>query len=146
MTELTELAQMALEVATVDTPLETKFFVPEDFPKTIPGYAYSVQTAVIAAINLSSQGTEEGRIEVSLWVDSEGPSPCLYMRVNDTGIGWGDLSDNSDSRAMTDDNIALRALVSCLKFSGTTLERQSETELGNEYVLKLCDGGEGLAV
>ena len=144
--ELTELAQMALEVATVDTPLETKFFVPEDFPKTIPGYAYSVQTAVIAAINLSAQGTEEGRIEVSLWVDSEGPSPCLYLRVNDTGIGWGDLSDNSDSRAMTDDNIALRALVSCLKFSGTTLERQSETDLGNEYVLKMCDGAEGLAV
>ena len=144
--ELTELAQMALEVATVDTPLETKFFVPEDFPKTIPGYAYSVQTAVIAAINLSSQGTEEGRIEVSLWVDSEGPSPCLYLRVNDTGIGWGDLSDNSDSRAMTDDNIALRALVSCLKFSGTTLERQSETDLGNEYVLKMCDGAEGIAV
>ena len=146
LTELTELAQMALEVATVDTPLETKFFVAEDFPKAIPGYAYSVQTAVIAAINLSSQGTEEGRIEVSLWVDSEGPSPCLYMRVNDTGIGWGDLSDNSDSRAMNDDNIALRALVSCLKFSCTRLERQSETELGNEYVLKLCDGGEGLAV
>jgi hypothetical protein len=144
--ELTELAQMTLEVSTVDTPLETKFFVPEDFPQTISGYAYSVQTAVIAAINLSAQGTEEGRIEVSLWVDSEGPSPCLYLRVTDTGVGWGDLSDNSDSRAMTDDNIALRALVSCLKFSGTKLERQSETELGNEYVLKLCDGGEGVAV
>jgi hypothetical protein len=144
--ELTELAQMALEVSTVDTPLETKFFVPEDFPQTISGYAYSVQTAVIAAINLSAQGTEEGRIEVLLWVDSEGPSPCLYLRVTDTGVGWGDLSDNSDSRAMTDENIALRALVSCLKFSGTTLERQSETELGNEYVLKLCNGGEGVAV
>ena len=144
--ELTELAQMALEVSTVDTPLETKFFVPEDFPQTISGYAYSVQTAVIAAINLSAQGTEEGRIEVLLWVDSEGPSPCLYLRVTDTGVGWGDLSDSSDSRAMTDENIALRALVSCLKFSGTTLERQSETELGNEYVLKLCNGGEGVAV
>ena len=146
LTELTELAQMALEVATVDTAIETKFLVPEDCPKTIPGYAYSVQTAVIAAINLSAQGTEEGRIEVSLWVESEGPSPCLYLRVNDTGIGWGDLSDNSNLRAMTADNIALRALVSCLKFSGTTLEHQSETELGNEYVLKLCDGGDELAV
>ena len=146
LTELTELAQMALEVATVDTALETKFFVPEDFPATIPGYAYSVQTAVIAAINLSAQGTEEGRIEVSLWVDSEGPSPCLYLRVNDTGVGWGDLSENSDSRAMTYDSIALRALISCLNFSGTTLERQLETELGNEYVLKLCDGGEGINV
>lgn len=144
--ELSELAQMALAVATVDTPLETKFFVPEDFPNTIPGYAYSVQTAVIAAINLSAQGTEEGCVEVSLWVDSQGPSPCLYLRVNYTGVGWGDLSDNSDSRAMTDDNVALKALVSCLKFSGTTLERQSETELGNEYVLKLCDGSKGLAV
>ena len=146
LTELTELAQMALEVATVDTPLETKYFVPQDFPKTISGYAYSIQTAVIAAINLSAQGTEEGRIEVSLWVDSEGPGPCLYLRLNDTGVGWGDLSDNSDSRAMTDDNVALKALVSCLKFSGTTLESQSETELGNEYVLKLCDGSKGLAV
>jgi hypothetical protein len=146
LTELTELAQMALEVATVDTAIQTKFLMPEDCPKTIPGYAYSIQTAVIAAINLSAQGTEEGRIEVSLWVESEGPSPCLYLRVNDTGIGWGDLSDNSDSRAMTADNIALRALVSCLKFSGTTLEHQSETELGNEYVLKLCDGGDELAV
>ena len=144
--ELSELAQMALAVATVDTPLETKFFVPEDFPNTIPGYANSVQTAVIAAINLSAQGTEEGCVEVSLWVDSQGPSPCLYLRVNYTGVGWGDLSDNSDSRAMTDDNVALKALVSCLKFSGTTLERQSETELGNEYVLKLCDGSKGLAV
>ena len=146
LTELTELARMALEVATVDASFETKFFVPEDFPETISGCAYSVQTAVIAAINLSAQGTEEGRIEVSLWVDSEGPSPCLYLRVNDTGVGWGDLSDYSDSRAMTHDNIALRALVSCLKFSGTTLEHQSETELGNEYVLKLFDGGEGFAV
>jgi hypothetical protein len=146
LTELTELAQMALEVATVDTPLETKYFVPQDFPKTISGYAYSIQTAVIAAINLSAQGTEEGRIEVSLWVDSEGPGPRLYLRLNDTGVGWGDLSDNSDSRAMTDDNVALKALVSCLKFSGTTLESQSETELGNEYVLKLCDGSKGLAV
>ncbi len=142
LTELTELAQMALEVATVDTAIETKFLVPEDCPKTIPGYAYSIQTAVIAAINLSAQGTEEGRIEVSLWVDSEGPSPCLYLRVNDTGIGWVDLSDSSDSRVVTDDNIALRALISCLKFSSTTLEHRSETELGNEYVLRLCDGGE----
>jgi hypothetical protein len=145
LTELTELAQMALEVATVDTPVETKFFVPEDLPKTIPGYAYSVQTAVIAAINLSAQRTEEGHIEVSLWVESEGPSSCLYLRVNDTGVGWGDLSESSDSLAVTDDNIVVRALVSCFKFTGTTLEARSETELGNEYVLKLCDGGEVLA-
>ena len=34
LTELTELAQMALDVATVDMQLETKFFVPEDLPKT----------------------------------------------------------------------------------------------------------------
>ena len=86
LTELTELEQMALEVATIDASLQTKFFVPEDFPKTIPGYAYNVQTAVIAAINFSAKGTEEGRIEVSLWVDSEGPGPCRYLRVNDTGV------------------------------------------------------------
>ena len=131
---------MALDVAMVDTPLETKFFVSEDFPETIPGCAYSAQTAVIAAINLSAQMTEEGRIEVQLWVESEGPSPCLYLRINDTGVGWGDVSDNISSRATTDDNIALRALTSCRKFSGTTLERQLATELGNELLLRLCDG------
>ncbi len=138
--ELTELAQMALEVATVDAPLETKFFVPDDFPNEIPGYVYSVQTAVIAAINLSAQRTEEGYIEVSLWVESEGLTPCLYLRVNYTGVGWGDLSDDFGSRGATDDNIALKALVSCLKSSGTTLVSHCEEELGNEYVLKLCNG------
>jgi hypothetical protein len=140
LTELTELAQMALEVATVDTPLETKFFVSDDLPKTIPGYTYSVQTAVVAAISLSAQRTEEGQIEVSLWVNSADPNPCLYLRVKDTGVGWGDLTDDMASIAMTDDDVTLRALISCLKFSGTTLELQSETELSNEYVLKLCDG------
>ena len=138
--ELTELAQMALDVATVDTSLETKLFVPDDFPTEISGYPYSVQTAIIAAINLSAQLTEEGRIEVSLWVGGEASSACLYLRMNDTGIGWGDLSDDLGSAAASDDNVARRALVSCLDFSGTTLETQSETELGNEYVLKLCDG------
>ena len=63
-----------------------------------------------------------------------------------TQVSAGVISVTIVIRAMTDDNIALRALVSCLKFSGTTLERQSETDLGNEYVLKLCDGGEGIAV
>ena len=144
--ELVELAQMALEVATVDTAIDTKFFVPDDFPKKISGYAYSVQTAVIAAINLSAQGTEEGCIEVSLWVEGGTDRPCLYLRVMDTGIGWGDLSDITGSTFTDADTIALKALVSCFKFSGTTLERQSQTELGNEYVLKLCNGGKELPV
>ena len=138
--ELTELAQMALEVAAVDTPVETQFFVPDDLPSEISGHAYSVQTAVVAAIYLSAQATEHGRIEVSIWVDSEETSPCLHLRVIDTGLGWGDLSDTTDSRAATDDDTALRALVSCLKFSNARLETQSETELGNEYVLKFCAG------
>ena len=55
---------MALEVATVDTSLETKFFVSDDLPKTI-GYTYSVQTAVVA-ISLSAQRTEEGQIDLAL--------------------------------------------------------------------------------
>lgn len=140
LTELRELAQMALDVATVDTSVETKIFVPDNFPSEIKGYGYSAQTAVISAISLSAQLTEDGRIEVSLWVDSEDTDPCLYLRVNDSGIGWGDLSDDTDSMTSTEDNIARRALCSCLKFSGVTLETQSESELGNEYLLKLCDG------
>lgn len=138
--KLTELAQMALEVATVDASVETKLFVPDDLPAEIPGYSYSVQTAVIAAINLSAQLTEEGRIEVSFWVDTESSPRCLCLRINDTGIGWGDLGDDLGSQGGANDNVARRALVSCFNFSGTVLVTQSETELGNEYVIKLCDG------
>jgi hypothetical protein len=62
------------------------------------------------------------------------------LRINDTGIGWGDLGDDLGSQGGANDNVARRALVSCFNFSGTVLETQSETELCNEYVIKLCDG------
>ncbi|NCG06099.1 MAG: hypothetical protein GWP37_03930 [Gammaproteobacteria bacterium] len=37
------------------------------------------------------------------------------------------------------DGVTRQALLTCLKYSGTSLIKQTETEAGNEYVLQLCN-------
>ena len=143
--EVAELAQMVLDVTTLDASIETKFFVSEDLPKQIPGSPSSVQTAVIAAIVLSSEGTDEGSIEVSLWTEKVEGKTCGFLRITDTGVGWGDMSLDAQSVATTEqgrvlgpDGVTRQALLTCLQYSDTSLIAQSESEAGNEYVLQLC--------
>ena len=144
--EVAELAQMVLDVSTLDSSIETKLFVSEDLPKQIKGFQSSVQTAVTAAIVLSSEGTDDGAIEVSLWAEKVAGKICAFLRITDTGIGWGDMSLNSQSVTTTEhgrlpviDGVPRQALLTCLQYSGTSLIKQSETEAGNEYVLQLCN-------
>ena len=143
--EVAELAQMVLDVTTLDASIETKFFVSEDLPKQIPGSPSSVQTAVMAAIVLSSEGTDEGSIEVSLWTEKVEGKTCGFLRITDTGVGWGDMSLDAQSVATTEqgrvlgpDGVTRQALLTCLQYSDTSLIAQSESEAGNEYVLQLC--------
>ena len=144
--EVAELAQMVLDVSTLDSSIETKLFVAEDLPKQISGFPSSVHTAVIAAIGLSSEGTDDGGIEVSLWAEKVAGKICAFLRITDTGVGWGDMSLNSQSVTTTEhgrlpviDGVPRQALLACLQYSGTSLIKQSETEAGNEYVLQLCN-------
>ena len=146
--EVAELAQMVLDVTTLDASIETKFFVSEDLPKQIPGSPSSVQTAVMAAIVLSSEGTDEGSIEVSLWTEKVEGKTCGFLRITDTGVGWGDMSLDAQSVATTEqgrvlgpDGVTRQALLTCLQYSDTSLIAQSESEAGNEYVLQLCKVG-----
>ncbi|MDA8814743.1 hypothetical protein N9N48_03650 [Luminiphilus sp.] len=143
--EVAELAQMVLDVSTLDSSIETKLFVSEDLPKQIKGFPSSVHTAVIAAIVLSSEGTDDGAIEVSLWAEKVDGKICGFLRITDTGVGWGDMSLDAHSvttkgqeRAVGSDGVTRQALLTCLQYSGTSLIKQSETEAGNEYVLQLC--------
>ena len=143
--EVAELAQMVLDVSTLDSSIETKLFVSEDLPKQIKGFPNSVHTAVIAAIVLSSEGTDDGAIEVSLWAEKVDGKICGFLRITDTGVGWGDMSLDAHSvttkgqeRALGSDGVTRQALLTCLQYSGTSLIKQSETEAGNEYVLQLC--------
>ena len=143
--EVAELAQMVLDVSTLDSSIETKLFVSEDLPKQIKGFPNSVHTAVIAAIVLSSEGTDDGAIEVSLWAEKVDGKTCGFLRITDNGVGWGDMSLDAHSvttkgqeRALGSDGVTRQALLTCLQYSGTSLIKQSETEAGNEYVLQLC--------
>ena len=144
--EVAELAQMVLDVSTLDSSIETKLFVSEDLPKQIKGFPNSVHTAVIAAIVLSSEGTDDGAIEVSLWAEKVDGKTCGFLRITDTGVGWGDMSLDAHSvttkeqeRALGSNGVTRQALLTCLQYSGTSLIKQSETEAGNEYVLQLCN-------
>ena len=144
--EVAELAQMVLDVSTLDSSIETKLFVSEDLPKRIKGFSTSVHTAVIAAIVLSSEGTDDGAIEVSLWAEKVEGKTCGFLRITDTGVGWGDMSLDAYSvttkeqeRALGSYGVTRQALLTCLQYSGTSLIKQSETEAGNEYVLQLCN-------
>jgi len=114
--EVAELAQMVLDVSTLDSSF------------------------------LSSEGTDDGAIEVSLWSEKVAGQTCAFLRISDTGGGWGDMSLNALSVTATEqgrlpvtDGVTRQALLTCLQYSGTSLIKQSETEAGNEYVLQLCN-------
>lgn len=137
--DLIEFAQMALEVTSVDTPIETRFLVSDDVLQDTRQAPSSAFTAVLAAISLSVQGTEEGQVEVTLWLEGEDESDSgLYLRIQDSGVGWGALNYSETSTQSAGDNTSLKALIACLKFSAVTVTSQSETDIGNDYTLRIA--------
>ena len=139
--QLASLGQMVLEVSTIDTPVDAKFLNSDELPETILGYSYSVQTALVAAISLSAETTDDGRIEVSLWTEEVEGFECLYLRIIDSGVGWGlALDQASEDPPDSDLGAARKALLACLNHSGTELISQDEGDEQNEYQLRLCNG------
>jgi hypothetical protein len=139
--QLTSLGQMILEVSTIDTPVDAKFLSADDLPDTTLGYSYSIQTALMAALSLSAETTDEGRIEVSLWTEEVEGYECLYLRIIDSGIGWGlALDQSTGDSSEAEGSAARKALLACLDHSGTKLLLQEESEYQNEYELRLCNG------
>ena len=142
--QLASLGQMVLEVSTIDTPVDAKFLNSDELPETILGYSYSVQTALVAAISLSAETTDDGRIEVSLWTEEVEGFECLNLRIIDSGVGWGlALDQASEDLPDSDLGAARKALLACLNRSGTELISQDEGDEQNEYQLRLCNGNPG---
>jgi hypothetical protein len=126
-------------VTSVDTPIETRFLVSDDVLQDTRQAPSSAFTAVLAAISLSVQGTEEGQVEVTLWLEGEDESDSgLYLRIRDSGVGWGDLNYAETSTQSAGHNTSLKALIACLKFSAVTVTSQSETDIGNDYTLRIA--------
>ena len=142
--QLASLGQMVLEVSTIDTPVDAKFLNSDELPETILGYSYSVQTALVAAISLSAETTDDGRIEVSLWTEEVEGFECLNLRIIDSGVGWG-LALDQGTAGLPDSDLgaARKALLACLNHSGTELISQDEGDEQNEYQLRLCNGNLG---
>lgn len=139
--QLVALGQMVLDVSTIDTPVEVKLLNADDLPDAIVGYRFSVQTALIAAISLSSETTDDGRIEVSLWTEEVEGLDCLHLRISDSGVGWGVEPDQRTSDAVESNlSISRNALLTCLNHSGTELIFKDESDEQNEYHLRLCTG------
>ncbi|MEL0152148.1 MAG: hypothetical protein VW779_02925 [Halieaceae bacterium] len=139
--QLSSLGQMVLEVSTIDTPVDAKFLNSDDLPETILGYSHSVQTALVAAISLSAETTDDGRIEVSLWTEEVEGFECLNLRIIDSGVGWGLSFDQATADLPESDlSTARKALLACLSHSGTALILQDEADEQNEYHLRLCNG------
>ena len=139
--QLASLGQMVLEVSTIDTPVDAKFLNSDELPETILGYSYSVQTALVAAISLSAETTDDGRIEVSLWAEEVEGFECLYLRIIDSGVGWGLALDEATAGLPDSDlSAARKAMLACLNYSGTELISQDEGDEQNEYQLRLCNG------
>jgi len=142
--QLASLGQMVLEVSTIDTPVDAKFLNSDDLPETILGYSYSVQTALVAAISLSAETTDDGLIEVSLWTEEVEGFECLNLRIIDSGVGWGlALDQASEDLPDSDLGTARKALLACLNHSGTELISQDEGDEQNEYQLRLCNCNPG---
>ena len=142
--QLASVGQMVLEVSTIDTPVDAKFLNSDELPETILGYSYSVQTALVAAISLSAETTDDGRIEVSLWTEEVEGFDCLYLRIIDSGVGWGLALDEATAGLPDSDlGAARKALLACLNYSGTELISQDEGDEQNEYQLRLCNGNPG---
>jgi len=136
--QLMSLGQMVLEVSTIDSPVDIKFMQSDDLPNTVVGQVFSVQTAMVAAISLSAETTDDGRIEVSFWAEERGGFACLNLRIIDSGVGWGLALDQQRSDDMgSDSSVARRALLACMNHSGTELMLQEEGDDQNEYQLRL---------
>lgn len=139
--QLVSLGQMVLDVSTIDTPVEVKFLNADDLPDAIVGYRFSIQTALVSAISLSSETTDDGRIEVSLWTEEVKGFDCLHLRIIDSGVGWGVEPEQRTSDAVEPDlSISRNALLACLNHSATELIFQDESDGQNEYHLRLCAG------
>mgnify|MGYP001943814311 CR=1 FL=1 len=83
-----------------DEGIECRLLADDELPETLPGSQYWIESAALALINASQSFTDEGFIELSVWVEnSMQGQPELYVRCRDTGISWS-AKDDGDHAAV----------------------------------------------
>ena len=128
--ELCRIIRRELERVADDESIECRFLADDELPETLPGSQYWVESAMLALINASQSFTDEGFIELSIWVEnSMQGQPELRVRCRDTGIGW--------SAEDGDEHTAVAALNNILSGLGADLvSKPLQSGAGQEHTIR----------
>ena len=113
-----------------DEGIECRLLADDELPKSLPGSQYWVESAMLALINVTQSFTDEGFIELSIWVEnSMQGQPELRVRCRDTGISW--------SAEDGDEHTAVAALNNILAGLGAELvSKPLQTGAGQEHLIR----------
>ena len=113
-----------------DEGIECRLLADDELPEMLPGSPYWVESAILALINASQSFTDEGFIELSIWVEtSMKGQPELRVRCRDTGISWS--ADDGD------DHTAVAALNNILSGLGAELaSKPLRSGAGQEHLIR----------
>ena len=128
--ELCRSIRRELERVADDESIECRFLADDELPGTLPGSQYWVESATLALINASQSFTDEGFIELSIWVEnSMQGQPELRVRCRDTGISWS--AEDGDYHA------AVAMLKNILNGLGAQLARKPlQSGIGQEHLIQ----------
>lgn len=129
-TELCRSVRRELARIADDEGIECRLLADDELPETLPGSQYWVESAMLALINASQSFTDDGFIELSIWVEtSMQGQPELHVRCRDTGISW--------SAEDSDDHAAIAMLNNILNGMGVQLARKSlQSGIGQEHLIQ----------
>ena len=120
-----------LTALTKDGEVATRLLADDGLPETFRANPYWLESLVFAMIQLASDSTDEGLIEVAFWAERADPDNwTLYIRTRDTGIGGA-----PDSDGLSEPETALRLLV---EFIGAEMtQNMSLNNGGLERIVKV---------
>jgi len=126
---LCRIVRRELEQLANDEGIECRLLADDELPETLSGSQYWVESAVLALINASQSFTDEGFIEVSIWVETSMTGLLeLYVRCRHTGISW-----TCESNAQ---HTAVSILIDILSGLGAQLKSKSlQSGAGQEHFL-----------
>ena len=128
--ELCRSIRRELERVADDESIECRLLADDELPETLPGSQYWVESAMLALINASQSFTDQGFIELSIWVEtSMQGQPELRVRCRDTGISWS-AEDGDDHTAV----IALNNILSGL--GAQLVSKPLQSGAGQEHTIR----------
>jgi len=121
-----------LTALTKDGEVMTRLLADDGLPESFRANPYWLESLVFAMIQLASDNTDEGLIEVAFWAERAEPDNwTLYIRTRDTGIGGA-----PDSDGISEPERALRLLV---EFIGAEMTQNiNPNKAGLERIVRVA--------